>query len=122
MLVRLSCSLLVAAAILAPHGLQAADCSEEISKLMSKDTEKLTTRYQRVTKQIQDKGASPKLVQEECRIARELGPRLEDQLAAMKQSGCVKDPQMGNMIADIVRGHEDDLAMARKTTSRSECR
>ena len=34
----------------------------------------------------------------------------------MKQSGCVKDPQMGNMIADIVRGHEDDLALARKTT------
>ena len=26
---------------------------------MSKDTEKLTTRYQRVTKQIQEKGASP---------------------------------------------------------------
>jgi hypothetical protein len=40
----------------------------------------------------------------------------------MKQSGCLKDPQMGNMIADIVRGHEDDLAMARKTTARSECR
>ena len=68
------------------------------------------------------KGRHPKLVQEECRIARQLRPRLEDQLAAMKQSGCVKDPQMGNMIADIVRGHEDDLAMARKTTSRSECR
>ena len=67
-------------------------------------------------------GASAKLLQEECRIARALGPRLEDQLAAMKQSGCVKDPQMGNMIADIVRGHEDDLALARKTTARSECR
>ena len=24
--------------------------------------------------------------------------------------------------ADIVRGHEDDLAMARKTTGRSDCR
>ena len=89
---------------------------------MSKDTEKLTTRYKQVTKQIQEQGASPKLIAEECRIARQLRPRLEDQLAAMKQSGCAKDPQMGNMIADIVRGHEDDLAMARKTTARSECR
>jgi hypothetical protein len=105
-----------------PHGARAQNCAEEISRLMSKDTEKLTTRYQRITKQIQVKGASAKLLQEECRIARELGPRLEDQLAAMKQSGCVKDPQMGNMIADIVRGHEDDLALARKTTARSECR
>ena len=78
--------------------------------------------YNKVTKQIQERGANPKLVQEECRIARQLGPRLEDQLAALKQSGCVKDPQMGNMIADIVRGHEGDLAMARKTTSRSDCR
>ena len=123
MLVRFGCCIALAAAVLLmPHGARAQNCAEEISRLMSKDTEKLTTRYQRVTKQIQEKGASPKLVQEECRIARELGPRLEDQLAAMKQSGCVKDPQMGNMIADIVRGHEDDLAMARKTTSRSECR
>src|SRR5207253_11115366 len=109
-------------AVLLPSKARAADCAEEISKLMSKDTEKLTTRYQRITRQIQEKGASPKLVAEECRIARQLGPRLEDQLAAMKQSGCVKDPQIGDMIADIVRGHEDDLAMARKTASRSECR
>ena len=29
---------------------------------------------------------------------------------------------MGSMVADIVRGHEDDLAMARKTSARSECR
>jgi hypothetical protein len=121
MLVRLVCCVALAG-LMTPHGARAADCPEEISKLMSKDTEKLTTRYQRITKQIQQKGASPKLLQEECRIARQLRPRLEDQLAALKQSGCVKDPQMGNMIADIVRGHEDDLAMARKTTSRSECR
>jgi hypothetical protein len=122
MLVRLACCVVMAVSVLMPHGARAADCADEISKLMSKDTEKLTTRYQRITKQIQERGASAKLLQEECRIARELGPRLEDQLAAMKQSGCVKDPQMGNMIADIVRGHEDDLALARKTTSRSECR
>ena len=121
MLVRLCCCVL-AFGVLTPHGVRAQNCAEEISKLMSKDTEKLTTRYQRVTKQIQDKGANPKLMAEECRIARQLGPRLEDQLTAMKQSGCVKDPQMGNMVADIVRGHEDDLAMARKTVSRSDCR
>jgi hypothetical protein len=29
---------------------------------------------------------------------------------------------MGSMVADIVRGHEDDLAAANRTTSRSECR
>jgi hypothetical protein len=121
MLVRLACCLALAA-ILLPQEARAADCASEISKLMSKDTEKLTTRYNRITRQIQEKGASPKLVQEECRIARQLGPRLEGQLAAMKQSGCIKDPQMGSMIADIVRGHEGDLAMARKSTSRSECR
>ena len=122
MLVRLACGVALVGLVLMPNGARAQNCADEISKLMSKDTEKLTTRYQRVTRQIQEKGSSPKLVQEECRIARELGPRLEGQLAALKQSGCVKDPQMGNMIADIVRGHEDDLAMARKTTARSECR
>ena len=122
MLVRLGCCLVVAAAILAPRGVR-ADCAEEVSKLMSKDTEKLTTRFQRVTKQIeQSKSASSKLIQEECRIARQLKPRLEDQLAALKQSGCLKDPQMGSMIADIVRGHEDDLAAASRSTARSECR
>ena len=121
MLVRLACCVALVGWVSMPHGAQAQNCAEEISKLMSKDTEKLTTRYQRVTKQIKEKGANPKLVREECRIARQLKPRLEDQLAAMKQSGCVKDPQMGTMIADIVRGHEDDLAMARKTASRSDC-
>ena len=122
MLVRLGCCLVVAAAILAPHGVR-ADCAEEVSKLMSKDTEKLTTRFQRITRQIeQSKSASGKLIQEECRVARQLKPRLEDQLAALKQSCCLKDPQMGNMIADIVRGHEDDLAAASRSTARSECR
>jgi hypothetical protein len=123
MLVRLVCCVALAGVLLTPHEARAAaDCAEQISKLMSKDTEKLTTRYQKITKQIQQRGASPKLLAEECRVARQLGPRLEGQLAALKQSGCVKDPQMGTMIADIVRGHEDDLAMARKSTSRSECR
>ena len=126
MLVRLGCCLVVGAAMLATifaPSLAHADCAEEVSKLMSKDTEKLTTRFQRVTKQIeQSKGSSGKLIQEECKIARQLKPRLEDQLAALKQSGCLKDPQMGTMIADIVRGHEDDLAAASRSTARSECR
>jgi ribosome-binding ATPase YchF (GTP1/OBG family) len=124
MLVRLGCCLVIAVAMLvtvfAPHSAR-ADCSEEISKLMSKDTEKLTTRFQRIVKQA-EKGSSTKLIQEECKIARQLKPRLEDQLAALKQSGCLKDPQMGNMVADIVRGHEDDLAAANRSSARSECR
>jgi hypothetical protein len=121
MLVRLCCCVFLAATALMPSGAR-ADCADEIGKLMSKDTEKLTTRYNRITRQIQERGANPKLAAEECRIARQLTPRLEDQLTALKQSGCIKDPQMGNMIADIVRGHEDDLAMAQKTTARSNCR
>ena len=110
MLVRLACCVVMAVSVLMPHGARAADCADEISKLMSKDTEKLTTRYQKITKQIQQRGASPKLLAEECRIARQLSPRLEGQLAALKQSGCVKDPQMGTMIADIVRGHHAILS------------
>jgi hypothetical protein len=121
MLVRLGCCAVLAIAVLAPDGAR-ADCAQEISQLMSKDTEKLTTRFNRITKRIQKQGASKRLIAEECRIARQLKPRLEQQLAALKQSGCVKDPQMGGMIADIVRGHEDDLALARKSTARSECR
>ena len=122
MLVRLGCCVVLGAAILAPC-IAYAGCSDELSKLMSRDTEKLTTRFQRISKQIeQSKGSSARLILEQCRIARQLKPRLEDQLAALKQSGCLKDPQMGNMIADIVRGHEDDLAAASRSTARSECR
>ena len=117
---RLGWCLILTVALLAPVGAR-ADCAEEISRLMSKDTEKLTTRYNRITKQIQQRGASARLIAEECRIARQLRPRLEDQLAALKQSTCTKDPQISGMIADIVRGHEDDLAMARRTTTRSNC-
>jgi len=121
MLVRLGCCVALAIAVLAPQGAR-ADCAQEISQLMSRDTEKLTTRFNRVTKRIQQHGATARLRAEECRIARQLKPRLESQLAALKQSGCVKDPQMGGMIADIVRGHEDDLAQARKSSARDECR
>jgi len=122
MLVRLGCCLVIAAAMLAP-GVARAGCSEELSKLMSPATENLTTRFQRISKQIENsKGSGAKLVQEQCRIARQLKPKLEDQLAAIKQSGCLKDPKMGTMISDIVRGHEDDLAAASRSSARSECR
>jgi hypothetical protein len=87
---------------------------------MSKDTEKLSTRYQRVTKRM-EKGRSAKLVAESCRIARALEPKLAGQIAALKQSGCAKDPEVGAMVSDIVRGHEDDLATLRKTTQ-GDCR
>jgi hypothetical protein len=121
MLIRIGCCVVLAAAALAP-GAARADCAQEVARLMSRDTEKLTTRYNRIAKQLQQKGRSAKLIAEECRIARQLGPRLEDQLAALKKSDCSRDPQVGAMIADIVRGHEDDLAMMQKSRARAECR
>lgn len=99
----------------------APDCSQEVSKLMSKDTEKLATRYQRIAKRM-EKGKNPSLVAEGCRIARALGPQLEDQIAALKQSVCAKDPNTRAMITDIVRGYEDDLAIMRKATGSGDCR
>ena len=36
-------------------------------------------------------------------------------------AGCTKDPEVGNMVADIVRGHEDDLASLRKA-AKADCR
>jgi ribosome-binding ATPase YchF (GTP1/OBG family) len=120
MLVRVGFGAALLLSVLVPQSVQAG-CAEEVSKLMSKDTERLTTRYNKIAKQAQQH-ASPKLIQEECRIARQLKPRLENQLAALKQSGCIKDPEMGDMVADIVRGHEDDLAAANKAATRSECR
>jgi hypothetical protein len=121
MLVRLLCCLVLTMVVLMPHGARAG-CAEDVSKLMSRDTERLTTRFNRVARQAQQRGAGPRVVKEECRIARQLKPRLEDQLAALKQSGCAKDPKVGTMIADIVRGHEHDLAAVTKTATRSECR
>ena len=49
MLVRLACGVALAGLVLMSNGARAQNCADEISKLMSKDTEKLTTRYQRVT-------------------------------------------------------------------------
>jgi len=120
MLVRVGLGAALLLSVVVPQSARAG-CAEEVSKLMSKDTERLTTRYNKIAKQAQEH-ASPKLIQEECRIARQLKPRLENQLAALKQSGCIKDPEMGDMVADIVRGHEDDLAAANQTATRSECR
>ena len=119
MLLRLACCVAFAMAVVA-SGSARANCAGTIGKLMSKDTEKLSTRYQRVTKRM-EKGRSANLVAESCRIARALEPKLADQIAALKQSGCAKDPEVGAMVADIVRGHEDDLALLRKTT-RVDCR
>ena len=119
MLLRLMSGLAFAVVVLA-SGDARANCSGTVSQLMSRDTEKLSTRYQRVAKRM-EKERSPKLVAESCRIARALEPALAEQIAAIKQSGCVKDPEVGSMVADIVRGHEDDLASLRKST-RVDCR
>jgi hypothetical protein len=119
MLLRLACCTAFAMTVAVSDNAR-ANCAGTVSQLMSKDTEKLSTRYQRVAKRM-EKARSANLVAESCRIARALEPKLADQIAALKQSGCVKDPEVGAMIADIVRGHEDDLAMLRKTT-RVDCR
>ena len=119
MLAWLACCLAFAVAVALP-GDAHANCAGTISKLMSKDTEKLATRYQRVAKRM-ERERSPKLVAEGCRIARALEHKLAEQIGALKASGCAKDPEVGTMVVDIVRGHEDDLASLRKTT-RSDCR
>ena len=121
MLVRLGCCVVLVVALLVSHGAR-ADCAQEISKLMSRNAEKLTTRYNRVIKRIEKQGTNAKLVAEECRVAKQLRPLLTEQIAALKQSGCSKDPQVGVMVADIVRGHEADLAMVHKTTAKPGCR
>lgn len=121
MVCRLLCCLAFVCAVVASHDAQAQmNCAGTIGQLMSRDAEKLSTRYQRVAKRM-ERERSPKLVAESCRIARALEPMLADQIAALKQSNCAKDPEVGSMVADIVRGHEDDLASLRKST-RSDCR
>jgi len=123
MLFRLLCCFAFVCAVVASHDARAqgqANCAGAIGKLMSRDAEKLATRYQRVAKRM-ERERSPRLVAESCRIARALDPMLAEQIAALKQSNCAKDPEVGSMVADIVRGHEDDLASLRKST-RSDCR
>lgn len=121
MRVRLAWCTILAAVVLLPRSAH-ADCAQEISKLMSRDAEKLTTRYNRVLKRIEKQGTSARLVAEECKIARQLRPLLTEQIAALRKSGCSKDPHVGAMVADIVRGHEEDLAMLRKTAAKAACR
>jgi hypothetical protein len=121
MLLRLAFGAILVASVLLPLPVR-ADCAQEISRLMSRETEKLTTRYTRVVKRIEKQGQNAKLVAEECRVARQLQPKLSEQIAALRQSGCSKDPQVSAMVADIVRGHEDDLAMLRKSVAKPGCR
>jgi hypothetical protein len=123
MLVRLGfCAVALTMALMSNPAAAAPDCSEEVSKLMSKDTEKLATRYQRIAKRMEKQGKNPSLMAEGCRIARALGPQLEDQIAALKQSSCAKNPNTRAMITDIVRGYEDDLASMRQVTGGADCR
>jgi hypothetical protein len=81
MVVRLGCSLALAIAVLAPQPGR-ADCAQEISQLMSGTPKSWTTRFNRIAKRSSRK-AQPRLLAEECRIARALQPRLESQLAAL---------------------------------------
>jgi hypothetical protein len=99
-----------------------AGCSEEISRLMSKETERMLSRYNRITRRMEREGPTPNLRAEECRIAKQLEPRLANQITAMKQSSCQRDPGTATVLADIVRGHEGDLAVLRKVTAQPDCR
>jgi hypothetical protein len=99
-----------------------ASCSQEISRLMSKETERMLSRYNRITRRIEREGPTPNLRAEECRIAKRLEPQLASQIAAMKQSTCQRDPSTASVLADIVRGHEGDLAVLRKVTAQPDCR
>jgi hypothetical protein len=121
MLLRRALALAFLAAMAAP-AIAHAGCQDEISRLMSRDTEKMLSRYYGITKRIAREGASPGLRAEECRIARLLEPQLAGEVEALKQSRCRRDPNASNMIADIVRGREDDLAVLRKAAGQPECR
>jgi len=99
-----------------------AGCAEDVSRLMSKDTERLLSQYNRITRRIEREGSSASLRAEECRIAKMLEPQLADQIAALKQLSCRREPNAATMVADIVRGHEDDLAVLRRVTAQPDCR
>ena len=121
MALRLACALALALFALTSNIAQAS-CADEISKLMSKDTERMLSQYSRVTRRIEREGSNASLRAEECRIAKQLEPQLANQVAALKQSRCRRDPSVSHMLADIVRGHEDDLAVLRKVTGQPDCR
>ena len=125
MLMRLACTLAFAICLLVPSvapNVARAGCADEISRLMSKDTERMLSQYQRVTRRIEREGSNPSLRAEECRIAKQLEPQLANQIAAIRQSSCRRDPNAANMVADIVRGHEDDLASVRRVTAQADCK
>src|SRR5476649_1758702 len=116
MLARLVCVVALGVVALGP-GVAFAGCAEDVSRLMSKDTEKLLSQYNRITRRIEREGPTANLRAEECRIARQLEPQLASQVAAMKESRCRRDPSVANMLADIVQGHEEDLTVLRKVTT-----
>ena len=119
MLARLASALI---ALASACGAAQANCADEISRLMSKDTERMLSQYNSVTRRIEREGSNPSLRAEECRIAKQLEPQLASQIAALKQSHCRRDPNVGAMLADIVRNHEGDLAVLRKVTGQPDCR
>lgn len=112
----------VVLAVLAPAVAQ-ANCSQKLDGLMShmRDTDTLTSKYNQVKTRIERRGRTAALVAQECRIARQLEPRLASQLAELKGTGCAKDPKIGAMLGDIVRGHEDDLTSTRQSLV-ADCR
>jgi len=121
MLVRLCLGLIFATMVVAP-GAARAGCAQEISRLMSKNTERLTSRYYQLNRRIERQGENPSLRAEECRIAKLLEPALASQIAALKRSNCRQDPSVAAMVADIVRGHEDELALIRAVIARADCK
>ncbi len=121
MLARLVCVVALGVVALGP-GVAFAGCAEDVSRLMSKDTERLLSQYNQITRRIKREGPTANLRAEECRIARQLEPQLASQVAAMKESRCRRDPSVANMLADIVQGHEEDLAVLRKVTTQPDCR
>ncbi|HXF89507.1 MAG TPA: hypothetical protein VNK48_14220 [Xanthobacteraceae bacterium] len=117
----LVCAAALGLAAIGPR-LAHANCLQDVSRLISRDTERLLSQYHRITRRIQREGPSPRLRAEECRLARLLEPQLAGQIEALKQSRCRRDPSAATMVSDIVRGHESDLAVMREVKARPECR
>lgn len=116
-----ACTVVLGLAAVAP-GVAHADCLQDVSRLISRNTERLLSQYHRITRRIAREGPSPKLRAEECRLARLLEPQLAGQIEALRQSRCRRDPSAATMVGDILRGHESDLAVVREVKSRPECR
>jgi hypothetical protein len=120
-LLALACAAVLGLAGLAPRAAH-ANCLQDISRLISRNTERLLSQYHRITRRIEREGPHQKLRAEECRLARLLEPQLAGQIEALKQSRCRRDPSAAAMVSDIVRGHESDLAVVRAVKARPECR